>query len=272
MKKGVSIWCFPAGTTLPEAMKKARETGFQGLEVALGTSEQLEASAADAKVRGLRRKAEALGIEIASVVSQSGWEWPLITRDRKAYAEAKRLTRESLRVARLLGAKTLLVVPGTVNEKMPYNEAYKRCREALSELAPEAEAAGVVLGLENVWNRFLLSPLEMARLLDEVNHPSVGAFFDVGNVLVYGFPEQWIRILGGRIKHVHVKDFRLVIGNIHGFCGLLEGNVNWAEVMSALREIGYEGHLTAEVGPPHPEFPDHLLRMTSQALDRILTL
>jgi L-ribulose-5-phosphate 3-epimerase len=272
MKKGASIWMFPPGTSLPEAMKLAQKAGYKGLEPALGPNEQLDISATDSKVRGLRRKAEALGIEIASLVSQSGWNCPLLTRDKKEYAEAKRQHKQSLRVARLLGAKTILVVPGRVTETMPYDEAYDRTRQALIELAPEAKAAGVVLGVENVWNKFLLSPLEMARLIDEVNSPFVGAFFDVGNVLVNGYPEQWIRILGKRIKHVHVKDFSNFVSDINGFRGLLDGSVNWPEVMKALREVGYKGHLTSEVCGPNPIAPEHLLYSTSKALDKILSL
>jgi hexulose-6-phosphate isomerase len=272
MKKGISIWSFAPGTPLPVAMKKAREVGFHSLEIALGPNEQLDISASDAKARGLRRKAQALGLEIPSIVSQSGWNWPLLTRDAKEYKEAKRVTVESLRIARALGAKTILVVPGRVTESMPYDEAYERCKQALIELAPEAKAAGVSLGIENVWNKFLLSPLEMARLIDEVHSSFVGAFFDVGNVLVNGYPEQWIRILGKRIKHVHVKDFSQFVSDLNGFRGLLDGNVNWPEVMKALKEVGYKGHLTSEVCGPNQFAPDHLLYTTSKALDKILSL
>lgn len=267
MIKGVNIWCFPAGTPIPKVLEQARAAGFASVEVALGPNEQLNADTSDAKLRSLRRQADDLGIEISSVVSQSGWRWPLLTRNSAELAEAKRLTRESLRIARKLGAGTLLVVPGVVSPDMPYDEAYTRCLEVLIELSSDAAKAGVSLGVENVGNKFLLSPLEMAALIDQVDSPFVGVFFDTGNVLPTGYPEQWIRILGHRLKYIHMKDSRAGRD-----CGLLDGDVNWPAVMRALRGAGYNGHLTAEVGPVNAAFPEFLLQKTSLALDKMLTL
>ena len=139
----------------------------------------------------------------------------------------------------------------------------------MKELAPDAEAAGVVIGLENVWNKFLLSPLEMRDFLDKVGSDYVKAYFDIGNVVVNGYPEHWIRILGSRIARVHVKDFRTIVGNINGFVDLLGGDVNFPEVVKALREVGYDSYLTAEMNG-FPCASDAVVVRTLDALTRIV--
>jgi hexulose-6-phosphate isomerase len=128
----------------------------------------------------------------------------------------------------------------------------------------------VIIGIENVWNKFLLSPLEFRDFIDSFNSKYVGSYFDVGNVMLTGYPEDWIRILGNRIKAVHVKDFKRTIGNANGFVGLLEGDVNWKRVVLALREINYDDYMVAEIIPPHFQFPKFTLKSTSLALDYIL--
>jgi hexulose-6-phosphate isomerase len=136
-------------------------------------------------------------------------------------------------------------------------------------LAPEAERLGVSILVENIWNKFLLSPLEMRSLIDQVGSPRVGALLDTGNLIAFGYPEQWIRILGQRIKEVHLKDYRESVGGVGGFVGLLEGDVNWPEVMAALEEVGYDGFLTAEVFP-YRRHGEAIVRHTSESMDRIL--
>jgi L-ribulose-5-phosphate 3-epimerase len=272
MKKALSIWCFPGGTGVQDAMRAAKRAGFDGIELALGEDGELSPSTSDADAAKIRQAAADIGLEISSFASGLGWKYPLIGDDAGARAKAMDLTRHALRLAKALGADCVLSVPGTVNEAVPYDEAYARCVATYKELGPDAEAAGVYLGIENVWNKFLLSPLEMARIVDEIKMPYVGAFFDVGNVLVNGFPQQWIRILGRRIRKVHIKDFKTSIGNIQGFTTLLNGDVNWPAVVEALKEIGYDGYLVAEVGPPNKTFPEHLIEDTSRAMTKILSL
>ena len=130
-----------------------------------------------------------------------------------------------------------------------------------------AQEYSVAIGVENVWNKFLLSPLEAARFIDDIGHPWVQFFFDVGNVLTFGYPEQWIRILGKRIRKVHIKDFQT---GPHVFTTLLNGDVNYPAVTAALREVGYDGYLIAEVGPTNRGFPTYLIEETSRAMDKIL--
>jgi L-ribulose-5-phosphate 3-epimerase len=152
-----------------------------------------------------------------------------------------------------------------------YEVAWERALTIYRALGPVAERHGVTLCVENVWNRFLLSPLEMRGFVDAVASPAVRVYFDVGNVVVSGFPEQWLRILGQRIGRIHLKDFRTSVGTLNGFVMLLEGDVHWAEVMTAVREIDYNGYLTAEYGP-YRHGPETLLAHLSTSMDRIIAL
>ena len=152
---------------------------------------------------------------------------------------------------------TVLVVPGGVTPDVRYDVAYDRAGQFVADGLATARETGVAMGIENVWNKFLLSPLEMRAFVDQFNDPAhVGVYFDAGNILAYGYPQHWIRILGReRIKKVHVKDFDTNVGGYAGFRNLLQGNVPWAEVRAALEEIGYDDYVTAEVSGynVHPE-------------------
>ena len=137
-------------------------------------------------------------------------------------------------------------------------------------MAPYAAARGVVIGIENIWNKFLLSPLEMRDYIDEIASPWVGVFLDVGNMLAFGYPQHWIRILGRRIRKIHFKDYRRGMPGLAGFVDLLAGDVDWAAVTDALEEIGYAGWVNAEMCPTYRHYPDQMIRKTSAAMDRIL--
>jgi len=188
-------------------------------------------------------------IQLKSLSTSLLWKYPLSSPDQNVREEGMNIIESMLRIASYIGMDTILVVPGVVSETVSYDECYERSQQVLRDLIPIAEKYQVKIGIENVWNKFLLSPLEMARYIDELESDYIGAYFDIGNVLQYGYPEQWIRILGKRIFKVHVKDFNQAIGNIHGFTNLLSGHVNWKAVMKELRAIEYEDTLVAELTP-----------------------
>ncbi|OPZ74511.1 MAG: fructoselysine 3-epimerase [Actinobacteria bacterium ADurb.Bin444] len=172
----------------------------------------------------------------------------------------------ALRQARAIGTDVVLVVPGVVTEDVSYKAAYEISRRSLQELLPVAEETGVIIALENVWNRFLLSPLEMRDFVDGFQSPLVQAYFDVGNILLYGFPHHWIEVLGTRIKRVHVKDFD---SNTRQFVGLLQGSVDYPRVMAALRGVGYDGYITAEL-TAYRQYPEQFVRDTAAQLEQIV--
>ena len=186
---------------------------------------------------------------------------------------------------------TILVVPGVVGidfspdqivpdadaddiknimDIVEYDVAYERSLEAIQELANYAEEKEVVIGIENVWNKFLLSPLEMRDFIDRIGSGYVGVYMDVGNVVYTGYPEQWIKILGNRIKKVHFKDYRRDAGGLAGFVDLLAGDVNYIKVIDALERIGYEGYVNAEMTPVYKCYSDQIVYNTSSTMDRIL--
>lgn len=275
MKKGISIWAFPGGS-YEENFKAAKAAGFEGLEVALAESGELSLASSEEELLKIRESAQTCGIALYSVASGLGWDYPLTSDDEAVRDKAKAIIKKQITAARLLGCDTVLVVPGAVGVDfnpglgvVDYETAYDRALSALRELAPFAEENRVSIGVENVWNKFLLSPLEMRDFIDRVQSPYVGAYLDVGNVLCSGYPEHWARILGSRIKKVHFKDFRRSVGTIDGFCDLLAGDVNYAAVMDALETAGYHGWVTAEISP-YAVHNEMMLAHTSMAMDKIL--
>ena len=182
-------------------------------------------------------------------------------------------TKKMLQISSWLGADTLLVIPGAVDvffspsaPVVPYDVVHERVRDGIGKVLSTAQKYKVAVGIENVWNSYLQSPLELRDLADSFLSQYVGVYFDVGNALRFGYPEQWITILGKRIKRVHLKDFKKAVGSAEGFVDLLEGDVDWPEVMKALKEINYEGPLTAEMIPLYAHHPMVRIKNSSNAM------
>jgi L-ribulose-5-phosphate 3-epimerase len=247
MKIGINAWAFPENLSITQGFKVAKRGGFDCVELNLAEEGYLSMSSSQRDVERLRESAEGMSIELRSISTALFWSYPITSNDPSEAKMAKAVVRKMLDVAKWCGADTILVVPGSVTDEVAYDVAYDRAKKALKELAKDAEAAGVCIGVENVWNKFLLSPLEMRNFIDEIGSDYVAAYFDIGNVLISGYPEQWINILGSRIKKIHAKDWQRAVGNITGFCAILEGDLNWIAVRDALRAIGYDDVVTAEI-------------------------
>ncbi len=255
MKIGINHWTFPSHLSLRDSFALARASGCDHIEVNLADEGELSLTTGEADVRALARAAKDAGIEISSLSTGLYWKSPATSNDPALRARSLEIAQQQLRVANWLGVDTVLVVPGAVTPEVSYDVAYDRAKEFVAQALPTARETGVAIGIENVWNRFLLSPLEMRDFVDSFNDPLVGVYFDAGNILSYGYPQHWIRILAHRIKKVHVKDFDDKVGGYAGFRNLLQGNVPWTEVRRALQEIGYDSYVTAEVSGynVHPE-------------------
>ncbi len=268
MKIGVNRWSIPSDLSLAQCFDMANRAGFDSIEINIAEEGELTGATTEAEVSTIVRSAANAGIELSSLSTGLGWRYPITSADSDVRDKGAECIRRQLQAAKWMGVDTILVVPGIVSAEIPYDAAYARALAVLKAVAPEAERLGVAIGVENVWNKFLLSPLEFSRFLDQVESPAVGAYFDVGNVLLYGFPDQWIRILGKRIRKVHVKDFKTSVGNMGGFANPLQGDVPWASVRKALEEIGYDGYITAEVDGyrVHPEVG---LRHIAEALKAV---
>ena len=276
MKKGISIWSFPEAP-LKDSFELAKRAGFEGVEVALDEVGEVSLASTEKELLKLKGEAENSGIELYSVASGLYWNYWLNSEDKSEREKAKDIVKKHLECAKVLGADTILVIPGSVNADfaapgrvIDYQDTYDRSLEAISELKYYAEALGVSIGLENVWNKFLTSPIEMREFIDKVGSDFVGSYFDVGNVLFNGYPEQWIKILGKRIKKVHFKDYRIAAGGLHGFVDLLAGDVDYPEVMKALDSIDYDGWVSAEMIPNYKYHTEAIIYNTSYSMDKIL--
>lgn len=280
--KSINYWSMPGGlegTLDPvDFLRTAKDHGYQAAELAIGdASSALGVDASESKCRKIVEEAQRIGIQLPSVASGLYWDRNLGDRDPAKRAKAQSDLREMLQISSWLGARTLLVIPGAVEvffkpdrPVQPYKEVWSYATEGLRPLVAVAQSCGVRMGIENVWNKFLLSPQEMAGFIDQFGSPYLGAYVDVGNVLAYGHAEDWLRHLGRRVVGVHFKDFRKSVGNIEGFVDLLEGDVNWPEVMKALAEISFAGPVVAEL---IPQYKHHALvrsRNASTAMDAIL--
>ncbi len=248
MYTGINQWAFPPDWSVEQVLALAASIGFESVELCVDEAGALPLDAPEARLKEIRDFAAKQGLRLSSVGCGLGWKYPLSAAEPEARKQALAVVEQALRVTAGLGADALLVVPGAVTPTLAYDVALENALEAVREAAVFAERHQVKIGIENVWNRFLLSPVEMRDFIDHCESPWVGAYFDVGNVLAFGYPEQWIRILGDRICKIHLKDFRTATGSLDGFVMLMEGDVDWPRVMRSLRAIGYEGPLTAEYG------------------------
>jgi L-ribulose-5-phosphate 3-epimerase len=276
MKKAISIWSFGAGS-VRECMMIAKDAGFEGIELALDEKGEIGMDTKDSDLTGIRKYAEELGLKIHSVATGLYWSFSLTSNDGNVRQKALTIAEKQILTAKMLGADSVLIVPGAVGvdfipgcEIVSYDAAYDRSLEAFMMIKKTAEKSKINVGIENVWNKFLLSPLEVRDFIDKIDSPFVGAYIDVGNIIYNGYPEQWIRILGKRIKKVHFKDYRREAGGLCGFVDLLAGDVDWAEVMKAFGDAGYDGWATAEMIPGYKQHGEQIIYNTSGSMDKIL--
>ena len=275
MKKAINIWSFPSGT-IKDNLTLAKNAGFEGVELAFTEVGELTVNSSDKEVLAIRKVADDLGLKLPSFASGTCWDYRLSDDDPVLRQKAKDMIKRQLETAKLLGADTILVIPGVVNasfsfpeKKVAYDVVYERAMEGIHELKPYAESLQVNMALENVGSKFLLSPMEMRDFIDKIGSKYVNAYLDIGNTMSVGYPEDWIRVLGERIKKVHFKDTRIQ-GGLCVSVDLLAGHVNYPEVIKALGEVGYDDWVTAEMIPNYKYYPDAIIYNTSYAMDRIL--
>ena len=246
-----------------EKMKAVKAAGFDGVEMM---------SHMDAE-EVLRARDEA-GLEIPSVCGALHWDKPLSDPNPRVREAGLEALKQTLRDAKRYGASSALLVPAVVNKEVSYADAYTRSQAEIRKALPLARKLGVKIAIENVWNQFLLSPLEAARYVDGFHSLSVGWHFDCGNIVNYGWPEQWIRALGKRIQKLHIKEFSLKKRDAEGLwkgfqVPLLEGDNDWPAVMRALDDVGYRGWAITEQGGG--DTPEGLKDLATR-LARILAL
>lgn len=265
IKKAVEFSMLPKTVSIADRLQMARDAGFEQIECPTMPDEH--------EAEETKKAAEKTGLRIHSVMNMAHWDYPLSSPDPAVVAKSVEGMHTSLRNAHFWGADTVLLVPAVVTEKTTYHEAWVRSQEQIRKLIPMAQELQIIIGIEEVWNKFLLSPLEMAHYIDEFKSPWIRSYFDVGNVVFYGYPQDWIRTLGKRIIKLHIKDFKYE-NDMTKWMPLREGSINWIEVYKALDEIGYKGSATVELdGAPkgYQGGDPAYLREVNRRFDLILT-
>lgn len=260
-KKAVKIGMVRIDGSLHDKFALLKRLGFDGVEMDAPNKHPLEE---------VLQARDATGLQIPSVVDSAHWRDTLSHPEAEVRARGVAALEQALRDAKAYGATSVLLVPAVVKKEVSYADAYTRSQECIRRMLPLAAELKIQIALENVWNDFLLSPLETARYIDEFDSPWVRMHFDVGNVVRYGWPEHWIRTLGPRIVKLDIKEFSRSKSDAEGLrkgfaVELLEGDCDWPTVMAALREIGYEGWGAAEI----PGGGEDRLREIAARMDRI---
>ena len=258
IRKAVEFSMLPGKIPVLDRFQMARDAGFEAIECPT-----MPDAAAAEEVLAASRKVQ---LPIHSVMNSEHWRSPLSSADPAVVEKSMEGMRTSLRNAKLWGADTVLLVPAVVNPETSYAQAWERSQRQIRKLIPLAEEAKVIIGIEEVWNKFLLSPLEFARYVDEFNSPWIRAYFDIGNVAIQAYPQDWIRTLGKRIVKVHVKDFSFK-KRLAEFTPLLEGEIDWRAVHAALADIGYQGTATVELSGGDAAY----LKEVNARFEKILT-
>ncbi|HWQ53749.1 MAG TPA: sugar phosphate isomerase/epimerase family protein [Bryobacteraceae bacterium] len=270
------IWCMAFSRNMPyaECFRQLRNAGFEGMDLQLG--QHVKLSSTTDEVKRMADEARKAGVTIVSMYVAEGLnDNPLNDPSPEVRARGVAAIEKAIEIATILDHCPLLLVPGRLGSGAKFQvgtqATWDRTLAEFRKVVPRAAAAKVIIGPENLWNKFLLSPTEMRSYVDQLKSPWFKVHFDVGNPLQYGYPQDWILTLGKRITRVHLKDYKLSARSEQGrFVDLLEGDVDWKEVMAALKEIGYTGFLSTEAGYSSND-PDQLKKI-SRAVDRILEM
>lgn len=257
IKKGVLLSMIPTTLSYADRFKMARDVGFDVVQAPTMPDEST--------AEEIKKAADAAGIRIDSVMNMDHWKDPLSSSDPAVVQRSLDGMKTSLHNAKLWGSDAVLLVPAVVNPQTSYKDAWTRSQAQIRTLIPLAQELGVVIAIEEVWNKFLLSPLEMASYIDEFQSPCIKAWFDVGNVMFYGYPQDWIHTLGKRIAKVHIKDFKHT-GSSYEWVNLGDGDVDWPAVRQAFADIGYSGSAIVELKGGDEAY----LRDVSARCDRLL--
>ncbi len=257
IKKGLVYDMLPGKLSHAERFKMARDVGFEVVQAPTTPDPHI--------AEEMKNAATAAGIRIDSVMNMDHWDYPLSSADPQVVEKSLAGMRTSLHNAKLWGSDAVLLVPAVVNPQTSYRDAWTRSQKEIRKLIPLAAELKIVIALEEVWNKFLLSPLEMAKYIGEFQSQWIKAWFDVGNVVLYGYPQDWIRTLGKNIAKVHLKDFKRKEDG-YAWVNLGDGDVDWPAVRQAFADIGYSGSAIAELEGGDEAY----LRDVSRRIDRLL--
>jgi len=267
MKRAINTWSMEANLTFEEVFAAASKSGFEGIELTFSpmggpATFSFESNESDYEfVRNLSKK---YNLPVVSIASGDGGT----TGNPEKWENCKRVIFKQIEIAAALGAEGILVPPGGMNDTISIVAARENTIKFFKDIKSEIEKKGIIVGLENVWNGFFLSPYDMNYVIDEINSGMIGAYLDVGNMIAFSEPEYWVEVLDKRIKLVHIKDY-LRNGRINSggtWTDITKGSGNWEKVIPALRKAGFDGYLVAEVSKRDPDmtFEDYYKAVSSQ--------
>ncbi len=277
MRRAISAWAFPGTMTFEDVFKKAKEIGFEAVELtvdAVGSSNRsLTTESSEKDFEEIRELANKYGIAIESVACSTYWNKAMFgSEDPEKKNFAVEMLRNHIRCAKGVGAEAILVVP-CIDREAGLLKSYDNTIKTFKELEDEINASGIKIGLENVWNRFFSSPMDAKYVIDGIGNKNVGIYLDLGNMIVMNDAEWWIEVLANNIIKIHVKDFKRDNGRYYtgDDCDLLEGDVNWEVVCPMLGKC-YDGAMTAEVFPGDGVDPDEFYRSVNEALAKMIEM
>ena len=277
MIKGISYLSFENGLSNNESIDSAliqtQSNGFEALELSVSNEGVINTNLSESECGAIRQKINDSGVFVDSIATGMSWGISPTSDDVEVRKNSIKLHQDAIRVASYLDCKALLFVPGVVKspispEIVRYDRALDRLREAINQILPIAEELDVDLCMENVWNGFFYSPIELRDFVDSFESDKLGVYLDIGNLIGYQqYPPHWIELLNSRIKRVQIKDFQENFDwtGSFSFCDLGAGDVPWKETVSALKSIQYKSTIIAEMLP----WDETILSRTSVAMDQI---
>ena len=277
MKKSINAWSVDSKTNFDDMFAQIKNAGFDGIELNVDSIENASAHSltletTDEKLAEIRAISEKYSLPVVSVSTSLWWSVNMGSPKKENQELGRKLIGQQLKCAKIFGASGILVVPGGINEDVSILEAYKNSSELLRSCKDLIADYKLKVGVENVWNQFFMSPFDMTKFIDELDCEYISAYYDVGNVAAFSWSEYWIEILGKRISHIHIKDFKRSSGYNGGgtWENLLNGDVNFKKIIPALKKIGWDGYLTAEIGKPESQTFGEFYRGTAELEEKII--
>ena len=277
MIKGISYLSFENGLSnnesIESALSQTKKNGFDALELSVSSEGVINTNTSKAECEIIRKKIDDSGIFVDSIATGMSWGVSPTSNDRSIREKSIKLHQDALKVASFLDCKALLFVPGVVKSPISpdivrYDKALDRLREAINQMLPIAEDLNVDLCMENVWNGFFYSPIELRDFVDSFDSNRLGVYLDIGNLIGYQqYPPHWVELLNSRIKRVQIKDFQENFDwtGSFSFCDIGAGDVPWKETIAALNAIQYKSTIIAEMLP----WDETILSRTSAAMDQL---
>ena len=277
MIKGISYLSFENGLSnnesIESALSQTKKNGFDALELSVSSEGIINTNTSKAECEIIRKKIDDSGIFVDSIATGMSWGVSPTSNDRSIREKSIKLHQDALKVASFLDCKALLFVPGVVKSPISpdivrYDKALDRLREAINQMLPIAEDLNIDLCMENVWNGFFYSPIELRDFVDSFDSDRLGVYLDIGNLIGYQqYPPHWVELLNSRIKRVQIKDFQENFDwtGSFSFCDIGAGDVPWKETIAALNAIQYKSTIIAEMLP----WDETILSRTSAAMDQL---